>query len=120
MSLSLSTVANLLPIKNAESRMWSIGILCLAAVVFPYVVVGTLVIAAYYRLVTAKPQPAAGPMRTAIITGGKMSKALATARILKKAGCRVVMGARTARTTNDPCAVGPAPCPPQRARWWLW
>ena len=89
-----AALASRIPIQNLESRLWSFGILCVAAVSFIPVAIATFALAAWYRIFVPKPESkTTDRIRTAIVTGGKMTKALATARILKKAGCRVVMGA---------------------------
>lgn len=75
-----------------ESRLWSLGILLFAAVSFPYVVSLTLFVAAWYRLFGDSTDEASYRIapngKTAIVTGGKMTKALCTCRHLKRAGCR--------------------------------
>jgi hypothetical protein len=91
--MGLAALTARLP-KCVESRVWSLGLLILAATSFPFVAFGSLCLAAFYRVCMPPPTTTTvlpGKGKTAIITGGKMSKAMHMARILKRAGCRVVM-----------------------------
>ena len=70
-----------------SSQLSSLKLLCLAAFCFPFVLSYTLCVKLVRRLLHGKPRAAETNMiqRTAIVTGGKMSKALMVARQLKKA-----------------------------------
>jgi len=74
-----------------SSRLSSLAVLIAAAVCFPFVLTITLALSLFYRLTSTKSPPPASIGKTCIVTGGKMTKALHTARMLKRAGCRVVM-----------------------------
>lgn len=76
---------------HRPSQLWSAGILALAAFSFPYVLFFTAVSKVFRRLFFKRPEPPPPPIRTAIVTGGKMTKALCVARQLKQSGCRVVL-----------------------------
>ena len=83
-----------LAMSSLESRVWSFGVICFAAASFPIVLMYTLAVAAWYRLIGAAPKrvdPNGTIKRTAIVTGGKMTKALCVCRHLKQAGCRVIL-----------------------------
>ena len=82
----MTYAAPYLPKGDLESRLWSFGILCLAAASFPAVLAGTAILYAWSRLTSAPPAKAEPNGKTVIITGGKMTKSLHTARILKRAG----------------------------------
>ena len=73
-----------------EPRAWSLFVLWTAAVSFPFVVTYAAIVSLWHRL-TQKPTVYPKPTRTAIVTGGKMTKALCVCRHLKRAGCRVVL-----------------------------
>ena len=74
---------------HRESQLWSLGILATAAISFPYVLTCTLLLKLYHRLFSSSTTEFPAPTRTAIVTGGKMTKALCVCRQLKQSGCRV-------------------------------
>ena len=88
---------------DLSSRLSSLALIFVAAAVAPPVIFSVLLVTAYHRVskrVMNILSPAQAPTNqstkrakpmTAIVTGGKMTKALHAARILKAAGCRVVM-----------------------------
>merc|ERR1711871_829680 len=83
--------------RDRSSTIWSLGALAVAAWSCPFVVTYAFAIAFYRFLTRGKPStppptlPTATQRKTAIITGGKMTKALCVARQLKAQGCRVIM-----------------------------
>ena len=77
-------------IERTYTRAYSLGVLAVAAVTFPYVVAYCLAAAAYHRLFATTTAPPSNG-KTVIITGGKMTKSLHLIRHLKAAGCRVVL-----------------------------
>ena len=78
---------------SLESRLWSIGILVVAAITFPYVLTFSLAAAIWHRLRHGRrpTAPMSKKPKTAIVTGGKMTKAMVVCRQLKRAGCRVIL-----------------------------
>lgn len=85
---------------DRESQLWSLALIALAVVSFPFVTAYVLAAALWHRLLHGRAgakqgdEPRvhlAGAGKTAIVTGGKMTKALVVCRHLKAAGCRVVL-----------------------------
>ena len=76
---------------DRSSQLSSLILLLITAWTFPFVASYAVFVSSFRRLLRGKPSTSAPPTKTAIVTGGKMSKALFVARYLKKAGCRVVL-----------------------------
>ena len=74
---------------DRSSQLSSLAVIVAAALSFPLVMFTTLVLKLRHWLSTARAPPPATPTRTAIVTGGKMTKALCVCRQLKQSGCRV-------------------------------
>lgn len=76
---------------DRSSQMSSLATLAFTAWTFPFVVSYIATARLWRRLTGGAPSPQNATKKTAIVTGGKMTKALCVARYLKKAGCRVVL-----------------------------
>lgn len=75
-----------------EPRAWSLLCLGCLAMLAPLVVTAAIVGAALEWLRTrARKRPLALNGKTAIVTGGKMTKSLVMCRALRAAGCRVIL-----------------------------
>ena len=78
---------------DRSSQAWSFGLCVLAATSFPFVLIGTFLLKMWQLLIGGSSPPSLPTddrvPRTAIVTGGKMTKALCVCRQLKQSGCRV-------------------------------
>jgi len=77
--------------KDRSSQLWSLAILLITYATFPVVMTYVFWAALWHRLVHGPKPKVTMTGKTAIVTGGKMTKALCVARQLKAAGCRVIL-----------------------------
>merc|ERR1740115_336658 len=74
-----------------EPRLWSMLVLAGLAVSFPLVATCTAIVTLLQRLFGASPKTVPSNGKTAIVSGGKMTKSYVLIKQLKAQGCRVVL-----------------------------
>ena len=74
-----------------EPRLWSMVVLAGLAASFPLVVSCTAIVALLQRLFGEAPETVPSNGKTAIVSGGKMTKSYVLTKQLKAQGCRVVL-----------------------------
>eukprot|EP00964_Phaeocystis_antarctica_P088483 scaffold56308_cov61-Phaeocystis_antarctica.AAC.11 len=74
-----------------EPRLWSMLVLAGLAASLPFVVSCTAIVALLQRLFGDAPEKAPSNGKTAIVSGGKMTKSFVLTKQLKAQGCRVVL-----------------------------
>ena len=74
-----------------EPRLWSVLVLSGLAASFPLVITCTAIVALLQRLFGESPEPVRPNGKTAIVSGGKMTKSYVLIKQLKAQGCRVVL-----------------------------
>ena len=74
-----------------EPRLWSMVVLAGLAASFPLVVSCTAIVALLQRLFGEAPETVPSNGKTAIVSGGKMTKSYVLIKQLKAQGCRVVL-----------------------------
>jgi hypothetical protein len=75
---------------DRKSQLSSIGLLVLAALSLPLALLLTALLKLWHRVAGPRAPPTVQTIgKTAIVTGGKMTKALMVCRQLKQSGCRV-------------------------------
>ena len=74
-----------------EPRLWSMLVLAGLAASLPFVVSCTAIVALLQRLFGDAPEKVPSNGKTAIVSGGKMTKSYVLTKQLKAQGCRVVL-----------------------------